>query len=81
MKHLTIRRLHSVIAQKFLGDASIVEMMKVVCCAWGGCCSGDGQTGFADDKSLEKTEAKTALLVELGMRGLKHQHERLCRHC
>ena len=74
---LTIRRLHPVIAPKCLGDASIVGRMKIVCCAWIGWCGGDGQTGFADDKSPEKTETKTALLVEWGMRGLKHQHERL----
>jgi hypothetical protein len=69
--------LHSVIAPKFLGNARIVERMKIVFCAWTGCCGGDGQTGFADGKSPEKTETKTALLVEWGMRGLKHQHERL----
>jgi hypothetical protein len=77
MKRLTTRRLHSAITPKFLGDASIVERMKIVCCAWIGCCGGDGQTGFAGDKSPEKTAMKTGLLVEQGIRVLKHQHERL----
>jgi hypothetical protein len=63
--------LRSVIAPKFLGDAGIVEGMKIVCCAWIGCCGGDGHTGFIDDKSPEKTETKTALLVELGDAGLE----------
>jgi hypothetical protein len=64
VKRPTIRRLHSAIAPKFLGDASIVERIKIVCCVWIECCGGDGQNGFADDKSPEKTETKTALLVE-----------------
>jgi hypothetical protein len=32
--------------------------MKIVCCAEIGCCGGDEQAGFEDDKSLEKTETK-----------------------
>ena len=64
MKRLTFRELHSVIAPKFVGDASIVERMEIVFCAWIGCCVSDGETGFADGKSLQKTETKTALLVE-----------------
>ena len=65
------------IAPKFLGEASIVDRMKTVWCAWIGCYGGDGQTGIADYKPPEKTETKTAFLVEKGMWGLKHQHERL----
>ncbi|MDC1408406.1 hypothetical protein N8524_08810 [Candidatus Puniceispirillum sp.] len=58
MKRLTIRRLHSVIAPKFLGDASVGERMKIVGYAGIGCCGGDGQAGFAGGKSLEMNEAK-----------------------
>ena len=46
------------IAPKFLGDASVVERMKIVGCAGIGCCGGDGQAGFADGKSPEMNEAK-----------------------
>ena len=66
MKRLTIRRLHSVIAPKFLCDASIVEQMKMA--GWAGiaCCGGDGQAGFTDDKSQEMNETKTALPFDCG---------------
>jgi hypothetical protein len=53
-----------VIAPKFLGDASIVQKMKIVCCAGIGCCGGDGQGRFVDNELPEKTETKTALPVE-----------------
>ena len=78
MQRLTIRLLHEVIAPKFLGDASIVERIKIVFCARIWCCCGDGQTGFAEDKSPEKTETENRVAsLNEAMWGLKHQHERL----
>ena len=35
------RRLHLAVAPKILGDASIVEKMKIVRCAGIVCCGGD----------------------------------------
>ena len=56
-------------APEFLGDASIVKKLKIVRCARIGCCGGDRQAGFADNKSPEKTETKAALPVEQGDTG------------
>jgi len=64
--------LHSVIAPKFLGDASVGERMKIVGYAGIGCCGGDGQAGFADDKSPEKTETENRVASLNGaIRGCK----------
>ena len=71
MKREITRRLQSVAAPKILGDASIAEKMKIVRCAGIGCCGGNGQDGFADDKSPEKTETKTALPFDQGDAGFE----------
>ncbi len=72
MSLLVNRRLLLVIAPEFQGDASIVRKINIVGCAGIGCCSGDGQAGFADDKSPEKTETENRVASLNGaMRGCK----------
>ena len=50
--------------------------MKIVGCAGIGCCGGDGQAVFADDKAPEMNETTQPLCQLItGMRGSKRQHE------
>ena len=50
LKREIIRRLHSAVAPKILGEASVVEKMKIICRAGVGCCGDDLQGGFGDDR-------------------------------